>query len=139
MRASTPRFGSVDAQTLSSNVDLDTIGGERLIASAHHGSIGARHVRARDVELTTTDGNIQLDADAALRGHLVVSSLRGDIAIQLHRHGAVTVRARGGKIDLGGPTTMHDGWAQTAYAGSGDPALVELRSRYGAVQFTIVE
>src|SRR6185295_494026 len=94
-------FGSVDAQTLSSDVDLDTIGGERLIASVHRGKIDGRRVRARDVELTTTDGRIMLEAEAALRGHLVVSSFRGDVDVQLRRHGTVVVRAHGTKVDLG--------------------------------------
>ena len=132
-------FGTVDAQTLSANVDLDTISGDRLVASANHGTIAGRRVRSRDIELTTTDGNITLDADATLHGHLVVSSLRGDIAVQLHQHGAITIRGRGSKVDLGRATTMQDGWEQAAIAGIGDPALLELRSRYGAVQFMIVQ
>jgi hypothetical protein len=70
-------FGPVDAATVSSDVDLDTIGGESLVASASRGKIAGRRVRARDVELTTTDGKIVLEAESALRGRLVVSSLRG--------------------------------------------------------------
>jgi len=70
-------FGSVDAQTLTSDLDLDTIGGERLIASVHHGRIDGRRVRARNVELTTTEGKIVLEAEAALRGRIVVSIVQG--------------------------------------------------------------
>src|SRR6185436_17968655 len=63
-------FGSVDAQTVSSDLDLDTIGGDRVIASVHRGRIDGRRVRARNVELTTTDGRIVLEAEAALHGRL---------------------------------------------------------------------
>ena len=138
-------FGSVDAQTLTSDVDLDTIGGERLIASVHHGRIDGRRVRARDIELTTTEGRIMLEAEAALRGHLVVSSFKGDVDVQLRRHGAILVRARGAKVDLGGPVrTQPNGWVETEL---GDPrasalietALVEIRAPGGSVKFAIIE
>ena len=133
-------FGSVDAATVSSDVDLDSISGDKLVASANRGKIAGRRVRSRDVELTTTDGNITLEAEAALRGHLVVSSLRGDVDVRLHRHGAVIVRASGTKVDLGAPTKVQpDGWAQATIGVSDVPALIELRSRYANVQFTIVE
>jgi hypothetical protein len=137
-------FGSVDAQTLSSDVDLDTIGGDRLIASAHHGRIDGRRVRARDVQLTTTEGRIVLEAEAALRGHLVVSSFKGDVDVQLRRHGAVVVRAHGTKVDLGAPVRAQpNGWVES-WLGSGDnaaleTALVEIRAAQGNVKFTIIE
>jgi DUF4097 and DUF4098 domain-containing protein YvlB len=78
-------FGSVDAQTIASDVSLDTVGGERLIASANRGSIAGRRVRARTVELTTTNGRIDLEGEAALRGRIAVSSLGGDVDVRL-RH-----------------------------------------------------
>lgn len=138
-------FGSVDAQTLASDVELDTIGGERLVASVSRGKIAGRRVRARDVELTTTDGKITLEAEAPLRGRLVIASLRGDVDVKLRRHGAVTVRARAAKLDLGsslgsarpGP----NGWVE-GHLGVKSPAqaaIVELRSRYGFVQFAVIE
>jgi hypothetical protein len=138
-------FGSVDAQTLSSDVDLDTIGGERLFASVHHGRIDGRRVRARDVELTTTEGRIMLEAEAALRGHVIVSSFKGDVDVQLRRHGAVLVRARGTKVDLGAPTRAQpNGWVEAALgvarsAGLIETALVEIRAPRGTVKFTIIE
>ncbi|MDB4958749.1 MAG: hypothetical protein JWO36_6318 [Myxococcales bacterium] len=136
-------FGSVDAQTMSSNVDLDTISGDRLVASATKGRIAGRRVRSRDIELTTTDGKIMLEAEAALSGHLVVSSLYGDVEVKLHRHGAVIVRARGSRVDLGTQTPAPtNGWVQDTFGqvdGRMRPALVELRSRWGAVQLTVVQ
>ncbi|MGE5181658.1 MAG: hypothetical protein ACM31C_06335 [Acidobacteriota bacterium] len=137
-------FGSVDAATVSADMELDTIGGERLVAStSSQGRIAGRRVRSRDVELTTTDGRIVLEAEAALHGHLVVASLRGDVEVRLHRHGPVLVRGRGVKVDLGGATRPYmEGWLETSFGQGGidsGPALVELRSHYGIVQFAIVQ
>ncbi len=136
-------FGSVDAQAISADVDLDTINGDRLIATVDRGSIAGRRVRSRDIQLTTTDGRIQLEAEIALHGQLVAASLGGDVDVHVHRHGALVVRARGGKIDLGSagvPAALADGWRQIAF-GSVDAstAMVELRSQHGNVQFVILE
>jgi len=137
-------FGSVDAQTISSDLELDTIGGERLVAYANRGKIAGRRVRARHVELTTTDGGIVLEAETALHGRLIVASLKGDVEVRLRRQGPVAIRARGGKVDLGSATLVahRDGWVhgQLGQLLSGSrPAVVELRSRYGFVQLTVVD
>jgi hypothetical protein len=138
-------FGSVDAAAISADVVLDTIGGDKLIATVHHGRIAGRRVRARDIELTTTDGKIALEAEAALHGHVVVSSLRGDIDVRLHRHGAVIVRARGSKVDLGGAAawpragSRPNGWAQARIGEGANPAVVELQSHYGTVRFVVLQ
>ncbi|HEU0030237.1 MAG TPA: hypothetical protein VFQ53_06385 [Kofleriaceae bacterium] len=138
-------FGSVDAQTLSSDLDLDSIGGEKLIASANHGKIAGRRVRSREIELTTNDGKIVLEAEAALHGRLVVASLKGDVDVRLRRHNmAVVVRARGNKIDLGGSPSAagSDGWTEArlgTLTNGTVPAMVEMRSRYGMVQFAVIE
>jgi hypothetical protein len=137
-------FGSVDAQTLSSDVDLDTIRGDRLVASVHRGRIAGRRVRVRDVQLTTTEGHIVLEAEAALRGRLVVSSFKGDVDVQLRHRGNVLVRAHGVKVDLGAPTRPRpDGWFEASLGA--DPrslvatAVVELRAAQGNVKFAIIE
>lgn len=142
-------FGSVDAQTVSSDLDLDTIGGDRVIASVHRGRIEGRRVRARDVELTTTEGRIRLEAEAALRGRLVVSSFQGDVDVQLRRHGNVVVRARGAKVDLGAPVRARpNGWVETTVGSAAnaanaaalvEAAIVELRAIRGNVKFAIIE
>jgi hypothetical protein len=134
-------FGSVDAQSLAADVELDSVTGDRLVASAGKGKISGRRVRSRDIELTTTDGKIVLEAEASLRGHLVVSSLHGDVDVRLRRHGTVIVRARGNRVDLGSAVvTKADGWMTTRF-GQVDPtgASIELRSRYGSVLFSILE
>jgi hypothetical protein len=133
-------FGSVDAQSLSSDVDLDTINGDKLVATVDHGKIAGRRVRARDVELTANDGKIVLEAESSLRGRIRVASQHGDVEVKLHRHGAVSVRAVGVKVDLGAESKEHDGWRLATFGTiSEDTASIELRSRYGNVLFAIVE
>jgi hypothetical protein len=135
-------FGSVDAQTLASDLDLDTIGGDRLVASVHHGRIEGRRVRVRDIELTATEGRIVLEAEAALHGRLLVSAFKGDVDVQLHRHGAVMVRAQGTRVDLGGPMLPRpNGWVESSFgqATVSGTAVVEIRSPQGNVRFAIIE
>lgn len=132
-------FGSVDAATVSADMELDTIHGERLIASAHRGRIVGRRVQSREIELTTTEGMIQLEAEAALHGHLVVASRHGDVDVKLHHHGGMIVRARGSRVDLGMPgQTQPDGWVQASFGKCEAPALVLLRTELGSVQLTVV-
>jgi len=133
-------FGSVDASTVTADVKLDGIDGEKLIASAHRGTINGRRVRAREIELTTTEGLIQLEAEAALHGHLVVASRHGDVDVKLHHHGGggILVRARGTRVDLGSPGQMQpDGWVQKSFGKCDAPALVLLRTELGNVQLTV--
>jgi hypothetical protein len=85
-----------------------------------------------------------LEAEAALRGRLVVSSIKGDVDVQLRRHGAVVVRARGAKVDLGMPAqTQPNGWVEAALSVADgaaiETAIVELRSMQGNVRFAIIE
>jgi len=133
-------FGSLDASTVSSDLDLDSIQGQKLVASANQGKIAGRRVRARDIELTTTHGNIVLEAEASLRGRVFVSSLRGDIDVKLRRQGAVLIRGRGTKVDLGSlAQNLPNGWAQVGIGQGQDPTIVELRSQHGIVRFAIVQ
>ena len=131
-------FGSVDAATVTADMELDTIHGDKLIASAHRGRIVGRRVQSRDIELTTTEGLIQLEAEAALHGHLVVASRSGNVDVKLHHHGGIIVRARGTRVDLGMPgETQPDGWVQKSFGKCDAPALVVLRTELGNVQLTV--
>jgi len=133
-------FGSLDASTVSSDLDLDSIQGQRVVASANQGKIAGRRVRARDIELTTTKGNISLEAEASMHGRVVVSSLHGDVDVKLRRSGAVLVRGRGTKVDFGMATQQQpSGWSQATIGQGQDPAIVELRSQHGIVRFAIVQ
>jgi DUF4097 and DUF4098 domain-containing protein YvlB len=138
----TQAFGPVDAATISSDVELDSIAGQKLVASANDGRIAGRRVRARDVELTTMSGKISLEADAALRGHITVQSLRGDIDVKVRPQSkaALIVRGRGTKVDLGAPTVSVLGrWQEATFGDGGEAALVELRANHGMVRFAIIQ
>jgi hypothetical protein len=138
----TQAFGSVDAATISSDVELDSIAGQKLVASANEGKIAGRRVRARDVELTTTSGHISLEADAALRGHIMVSSLRGDIDVKIRpaMKAALIVRGRGTKVDLGSQSVSVLGkWQEAKFGTGGEAALVELRATRGFVRFAVIQ
>jgi hypothetical protein len=134
-------FGSIDAQSLASSVQLDTITGNKLVASVDRGKIDGRRVRSREVELTTTDGPIMLEAEPSLRGVIRVATLHGDIDVRLHRHNGIMVRATGVKVDLGAQAQVRsDGWREAAFGTiASDASVIELRSRYGNVVFAIIE
>lgn len=136
-------FGSVDAATLWSDLVLDTIGGPKLVASATMGKIDGRRVRSQEIELTTTGGAIVVEAETSVRGHLVVSTLQGNIDVRVRRRGPVLVRARAAKVNLGprvSEVQRQAGWSTAIVGSRSDPAaVVELQSRYGVVQFAIVE
>jgi len=136
-------FGSVDAQSLSSQIDLDSIGGEKLIASANDGKIAGRRVRSRHVELTTVNGTIVLEGEAPLRGRMIVASIRGDINVRVRRNGAIVIRARATKVDLGvaQARTQPDGWVEAQFGQhtAAAPSLIEMRSRVGNVSFGIID
>lgn len=136
-------FGSVDAEILSNDLALDSIGGERLIASVNHGRIEGRRVRSRHIELTTIDGHIVLEAEAALRGKFIVSSFKGDIDVKLRRNGVLVVRGRGAKVNLGANVkSQPNGWLESQHgqrAANQSPAVAELQSRHGTVDFQLVD
>ena len=135
-------FGSVDAQIISNDLALDSVGGERLIASVDRGKIEGRRVRSRNIELSTMEGKIVFEGEASLRGRFVISSLKGDIDVKLRRNGVMIVRGRGTKVNLGSMAKARpDGWveAQHGQLANQSPATVELQSRHGTVDFSLVE
>jgi hypothetical protein len=137
----TKAFGPVDAATVSSDVELDSISGQKLVASANDGKIAGRRVRSRDVELTTMSGKITLEAEALARGHIVVSSMRGDIDVKIRRQAqaALLVRGRGTKVDLGSKAINVLGkWQQASFGEGDEQTLVELRSN-GVVRFAEIQ
>ena len=136
-------FGSIDAQTITADMDLDSIAGERLIATVSHGKIAGRRIRSRQIELTTTEGTIVLEAETALRGRLIIASTKGDIDVRIRRHGALVVHARGPNVNLGPQQKqLHDGLIEAQFGeiqNNAAPALVEMRSQLGTVKFGLLE
>lgn len=139
----TKAFGAVDAATISSDVELDSITGHKLVASANEGRIAGRRVRARDIELTTMSGGITLEAEAMARGHIVVSSMRGDIDVRVRRSAqtALIVRGRGPRVDLGSQSAVSlvGNWHEARFGDGGETALVEVRARDGVFRFAVIQ
>jgi hypothetical protein len=137
----TKAFGPVDAATISSDVVLDSISGQKLVASANDGKINGRRVRSRDVELTTTSGGITLEAEAIVRGRIVVSSLKGDVDVKIRRPAqvAMVVRGRGTKVDLGQKVGLIGGWQEAKIGSGGEATVVELRANRGFVRFSVIQ
>lgn len=140
----TKAFGAVDAATISSDVELDSITGQRLVASANEGTIAGRRVRTRDIELTTMSGGITLEAEALARGRIVVSSMHGNVDVKVRRpaQAALVVRGRGTKVDLGSSIIRQVGQWHEATFGSGSQAqttIVELRASGGILRFAVIQ
>ncbi len=138
----TKAFGAVDAATISSDVELDSITGNKLVASANEGRIAGRRVRARDIELTTMSGGITLEAEALARGHIVVSSMRGDVDVKVRRpmQAALVVRGRGTKVDLGSSIIRQVGkWQEATFGTGSETTVVELRSASGILRFAVIQ
>lgn len=131
-------FGIVEAGALAGDVKLDSIRGDRLVATAHAGRIELRRVRSKQIELTTTSGAIAIEGHAVAGGTLRISSTRGDVSVRLR--GAVAVRAFAPTVTLVGArvTTDAAGWRAAAYGEARTAAAVELVSRHGAVVFASV-
>jgi hypothetical protein len=136
--------GSVESSTLDADLAFDSIAGERLVASANQGKITGRRVRSREIQLTTNHGAISLEAEAMLRGRIIVASLKGDIEVKMRRQNQpVLARAYGPKVNLGGvATTMaQGGWHEARLGNAEDknlPMLVEMRSRVGNIRLVFV-
>lgn len=139
-------FGDLDAQALAADLVFDTIRGEDLVASVHDGTINARRIASKRIELRTTRGKIQLDSELQLGGTLIVASRSGDVDVRVRSTGALKVKAIAGKdLVLEGPdgwgetTDREAGWVRARYGKGKRAAAVELRSRLGAVRFAVIE
>jgi hypothetical protein len=138
-------FGSVDAQIIQNDLALDSIGGERLIASVNHGKIEGRRIRSRNIELSTMEGKIVFEGEASTQSRFIIASVKGDVDVKLRRTGFLVVRGRGTKVNFGATMKTQprsDGWVEAkvgAASAAPQPALVEMRSRLGIVSFAIIE
>ncbi|HEV7556569.1 MAG TPA: hypothetical protein VGO00_13980, partial [Kofleriaceae bacterium] len=83
---------------------------------------------------------IHLEAEASLHGHIVVSSLSGDVDVRLHRAGPVIVRGRGTKVNLGARAMQQpNGWVQLAEGVGDQPALVEMTAPLAKIDFAFLQ
>jgi hypothetical protein len=139
-------FGDLDAQALTADLLFDTVRGDELVASVHDGTVTARKIASRHIELRTTRGKIHLESELALGGKLVVATRSGDVDVTVKAAGALKVKAfAGGDVALEGAegfreeTDKDQDWVKARYGKGKRAAAVELRSRYGDVRFEVVE
>ena len=139
-------FGSVDAWAVSSPLRLDSVSGDKLVASMHKGSVPGRRIRSRVIHISSTEGRIGLEVEAAMASQIYVASVHGDIALTVRHHHGVVITMRGAKLTVPGfrrddaamPHRDDEGWVRTQI-GAGDPsAKIELSSRYGTVELVSV-
>lgn len=142
-------FGAVDAQALAGDVNLASVRGQRLDASAHDGRIESQRIRVHEVTIRTTTGDIRFHGFALAGGRYRISSYRGNVEVAFGHAAPLTVWAR----SKTGQVTLPDG-AETRTPASGvtvadlpgvegektaGPALVEIRSRVGNIQFAVLQ
>ena len=132
-------FGAIDAQVLTGDVRFDTVRGDRLTASVHRGRIDGRRVRSRDVELTTTSGDVAFEGEAPLGAMIRIASLSGSIDVRLRASAGLVVRARGRAVDLERGIKGDDGVYTARFGRGNKPAKVELRTRLGSLKFAFIE
>lgn len=139
-------FGDLDAQALTADLLFAGVTGDDLIASVHDGTITARKIASKRIELRTTRGKIHLESELALGGKLVVASRSGDVDVTVKAAGALKVKAfAGGDVALEGAEGFREesdkdqDWVKARYGKGKRAAAVELRSKFGDVRFEVVE
>lgn len=137
-------FGTVAAQSIGGRMDLDVVRGRRLDASVHDGRIDGREVRVSEMTLRATKGDIRLRAQALAGGTYQIGTFSGRIDVEFASTAPVEVRARSlrGTVDL--PEALEAraddaGTLRAAVTGKGKPAMIQLRSRMGSIQFAVLE
>ncbi len=132
-------FGIVEAGALAGDVTLDSIRGDRLVATAHGGRITGRRVRSRNLELTTTNGDINVEGHLVAGGTVRIATVHGRVTVALR--GAATVRANAPSVTFAKASAVREeagGWRAAQYGTARTAASVELVSRYATVVFASV-
>jgi hypothetical protein len=133
--------GAVEARGVIGDMDISVIRGERLRASVHEGDIVSRKVRARQVVLRATRGNVRFEGEALAGGTYQIRTYRGDVEVRFGRGVPMTIRARArdGTVELPRGVesrTIADGTVVGQLRGDA-PAYLEMYSRHGSIQFSL--
>ena len=75
--------GDLRASLVRGDVQLDRITGDQLIASVHEGSVVARRIHSRRVQLRTTFGKIDFEGELLAGGKADLRTYRGDCRVRL--------------------------------------------------------
>ena len=127
--------GSVEASGIDGDVELESIEGETLDATVYHGQITARGLRTPVVRLRTTHGAVIFLGALLPGGRYELSSLSGDLKVQLCPSPFRLVARAGGTISAGAFTLTSARSSRGLLEGEwrgGGPSL-ELASAQGSV------
>lgn len=138
---------TIDAQSVAGDMNLDTVSGDALDASIHHGRFVGRNIRMTRATVRTTRGDITIEGEMLPTGVYKFSSARGDIELRLSHGGArarartaavkVLAYARRGTVNL--PSSFRSredietGVVSGSYGTGKESAHVALRSRAGNI------
>lgn len=133
-------FGKLDAEGISGEMDIETVKGDRLGARMHDGTIAARKVRSREVELRTTSGDIDFDGEAVAGGTVYIASYSGDVRMTFRAGSSVRVEAlskRGTIAAVGIETTRKGRRVIGTYGGGRNPAGVKMMTNLGNIDLNV--
>lgn len=136
-------FGALEAEGVEGAIDIEVVRGDRLAARLHHGTIEARRVSAREVELSTTRGDIAFSGEAVAGGSYRVLSYRGNVSVSFRRGAVfrVDALARRGRVvaPAGWPGLAPGGARLVGLVGGGrEPASLFVRSAHGEIRLRLI-
>ena len=136
-------FGEVDAEGLLGDMTLSVVRGDRLSARVHRGVIVARRIRAREVVLRTTEGDIELHGDLVPGGTYRVHSYRGNVDVRVSEGTGFRLFAssRAGVVEVPRAIVAHRLQSRVVgtYGGGAEPAGIIIGSRLGNVRFSVLD
>jgi hypothetical protein len=135
-------LGSIDADDTFGELALDDIAGDTLAARVHEGTITATRIRATNVRIVTTFGDIHFRGEVLVGAHVELKSYKGNVEVQAGGNYQVDAFSRDGTIDV--PVGLADasrdasghliGW----YGERKGQAILVASSALGTVRFLVV-
>ena len=135
-------FGDLQAEGISGAMIMKVVKGDRLGARMHDGTIAAKQVRAREVALRTTSGDIEFDGEAVNGGSVRIVSHSGNVRVSFRQGTALRVDAfskRGAIVATGIELQRKGTRAFGSYGGGKDVAGVYMKTNLGNIQVGLVD
>lgn len=131
--------GDIEAQGLRGDLDLQVVRGQHLDAMVHRGHVVGRKIRARNVSIRVTHGNITFTGAILDGGEYSFATYHGDVEVGFAQGPPVRVAAqsRSGDVKLPAilrPATQSDGWVTGEYHHAGAAANIHMVTAVGAIR-----
>jgi DUF4097 and DUF4098 domain-containing protein YvlB len=135
--------GVVKADGTWGEVALDEVSGDSLAARLHDGTIVARRVRSRSVQITTTFGDIRFEGELLAGGRYSLRSYKGNIVVSTGGTGfKLEAYSRDGSVDsrleLSDVTRPEVGRLRGTFGTRKKPAILEVSSTAGNLQLGLM-